>query len=268
MEISAKCRIKVGLKFPLHFFSVSFFHPSFSPLTFFVLVKYLQQVCVCDSKLKNIIVGDFNLRDIDWTSGECPCDDINLPFYSVVTELVFIQSVSSATRDSSLLDLVFTDDPLVMSNIETRCPFSTSDHALVAFDLLLPFPSNSNDVKDSCSCFNESYYDFKCADYTAISAALSVCDWDVLFDSCSDVECAWAVFIDVINSVVAQYVPVKLSRKCCASRFSSYSKNITRMLHKKRRLWKNYRQSRTVSSRQQYNSMAKHCREELYNSKI
>ena len=66
-----------------------------------VLVKYLQQVCVCDSKLKNIIVGDFNLRDIDWTSGECPCDDINFPFYSVVTELGFIQFVSSATRDSS-----------------------------------------------------------------------------------------------------------------------------------------------------------------------
>ena len=63
-----------------------------------------------------------------------------------------------------------------MSNIETRCPFSTSDHSSVAFDLLLPYPSNSNDVKDSCNCFNESYYDFKCADYTAISAALSVCD--------------------------------------------------------------------------------------------
>ena len=40
------------------------------------------------------------------------------------------------------------------------------------------------------------------------------------------------------------------------------------MLHKKKRLWKKYRQSRTVSSRQQYNSMAKHCRAELYNSKI
>ena len=228
------------------------------------LIDFLRQAC--SSKLFNILVGDFNLPGIDWLSGICPDDDIHSSFYDVVSELGLTQCVNHATRNNNLLDLVFTDNPLIMSNIDVQCPFSHSDHSSVAFDILLP--SKSCVKEDLCDCFNDYFYDFKNADYGSIRDALAMYDWNVLLDNCSNVESAWAIFINVINDAVAANVPLKSARKIPVSRKSTYPKYIMRMMQKKKRLWRKHRAHRTAESKQQYQCMSKLCRTEIHNNRI
>jgi hypothetical protein len=177
-----------------------------SKLLMSTITAFLRHTCT--NKFTNIVVGDFNLRLINWSTGECPDEDIHLPFYDTVTELGPIQFVPECTRNDSLLDLVLCDDPLIVSNISVECPFSTSDHDSIVFQLLLP----ATEPVRPCGCFNSFYYDFKNADYESILNSLANVNWDELIDNCSDVNSAWCTFINQINAAVDDYVPRKPRR--------------------------------------------------------
>ena len=48
----------------------------------------------------------------------------------------YCQLVSQSTRDSVILDVVLTTDPLLFTVVETDMPFATSDHLSVRFDMV------------------------------------------------------------------------------------------------------------------------------------
>jgi len=49
----------------------------------------------------------------------------------------FQQFVNDDTRDNHCIDLVLTNDSLLMSNVNVSAPFSTCDHCMVNFELLM-----------------------------------------------------------------------------------------------------------------------------------
>ena len=76
---------------------------------------------------RTVGMGDFNYRDIDWNHwiSEAPEDHSSHRFIEAVIDSFLYQHVKFTTRFrynqiSSLLDLVFSSDELLLSNIDCR----------------------------------------------------------------------------------------------------------------------------------------------------
>jgi len=63
----------------------------------------------------NVILGDFICPGIDWQTMLCYTDPYQKMLYDFVVFNGFTQCVTSPTRSSNILDLVFVSDPLLIS---------------------------------------------------------------------------------------------------------------------------------------------------------
>ena len=83
------------------------------------------------------VAGDFNLPKMDW-GHMCPSPDCKHPsFYRQITEVLndsnLTQTVSIQTRDSNILDLLFTTNPTLAQRV---CILpGISDHDIVQIQL-------------------------------------------------------------------------------------------------------------------------------------
>ena len=91
-------------------------------------------------------------------------------FYTVHT--------AAPTRLNNLLDLVFVNDPLIMSNIEVVSPFSTSDRSVVNIDILYAKTSVTVglDKRDKYKCFQWAQ-----GDYDGMCRYLAERNWNDVF---------------------------------------------------------------------------------------
>lgn len=96
------------------------------------LLTTIRRFCIgCDQLL---LVGDFNYREIKWDTFVWPhkCDD----FMETILDCNLVQRVGDPTRGDSILDLIFSSDEDLVSNVSIREGLGTSDHNSVFFDLL------------------------------------------------------------------------------------------------------------------------------------
>ena len=79
-----------------------------------------------------ILTGDFNYRQIDWNLYVWPalCD----PFMNAISESGLFQHVERSTRLGSVLDLVFSNEEHIVSNVNVNA--GISDHDSVTFDVI------------------------------------------------------------------------------------------------------------------------------------
>ena len=180
MEVSSKLPILIcGVYIPpsssLSYYSEIFHYlDSFAPLP------------------RSVIVGDFNLPDISWST-------LNslTPQSSALCDLVFrhnlIQLVDFPTHSKgSTLDLVLTGSDDLILNLHKVSSFSlSSDHSLVSFDVSTMFTQHTN---RTC---NQSVFYFKRTDFDSLSSFLQDVDFAPLFLS-SNVEFAWSFLKETI----------------------------------------------------------------------
>jgi endonuclease/exonuclease/phosphatase family metal-dependent hydrolase len=81
-------------------------------------------------------MGDFNCPDIDWNTLCSGADQCNRLLFNFVTFNGFVQCVTRPTRAANFLDLVFSNDPLIVSSTHNSPPFGTSDHDSVTIDIV------------------------------------------------------------------------------------------------------------------------------------
>ena len=104
--------------------------PDISAETFDVAMNAIRT-----SESIGIVVGDFNLPDIDWLT-EHPkfIGAKGIALHDMFTDLACSQFILSPTRGKNVLDLLFCNDPMLISDVSVNAPFSTSDHA--RYDIL------------------------------------------------------------------------------------------------------------------------------------
>ena len=96
------------------------------------MIRLLMKQC-CDHRYADcLIVGDFNYRGIDWEHGIATDSDAAI-FNSAVNDCFLNQHQRSPTRHrkgqiSSLLDLVFTQEPDEITSIQQFSGLGNSDH--------------------------------------------------------------------------------------------------------------------------------------------
>ena len=102
-----------------------------------------------------LIVGDFNMGEIDWDSGfsSAPRTHHSHEFLEVIRDCYLHQHVLQPTRFRqgtvpSLLDLVFTNEENMVKNLQTRPGLGRSDHVLLEFQLqCYSVPEHSSVIK-------------------------------------------------------------------------------------------------------------------------
>ena len=107
-----------------------------------------------------ILLGDFNLPDIDWKSPfSCNLSNMCSVFVDFICTCGFMQYVFEATRGNNVLDLVFCSLPNIIHSCRVGELFS--DHRIVFFNLAMQevVPSKGISFIDFR---NGSYDDLKC----------------------------------------------------------------------------------------------------------
>ena len=91
-----------------------------------------------------LICGDFNYRNIDWTTHTVNSSELSdeQQFYDTVQSSYLHQHVEEFTRlrgrdQPSTLDLVFSKNELEIEFIDYKDPFGKSDHSVLVFDFIL-----------------------------------------------------------------------------------------------------------------------------------
>jgi ribonuclease P/MRP protein subunit RPP40 len=232
-----------------------------------ILVDCLNSLCTFD--VTCVIAGDLNCASIDWSNNVLCSDPIQRTFLDAVCELGFQQYVDHPTRECNILDVVLSNDPLLILDVSVTPPFSTSDHCSVEFvlnnchnsihsiDSVNQAQSSLHNKVDTSLCYKL----WKKADWSSMKIFLSHIDWECYLHKSLDGEQCWDNFISVLNCVIDKFVPSKQSvNASCRSKKISYPITIRKLLIRKAMLWRKYRKRRTKHRKKAYNEIANRCK--------
>ena len=183
-----------------------------------------------------------------------------------------MQFVQEDTRfdpsgNSSLLDLIFSTDPLSISITEYLPPFSTSDHSTISFSIFTPpqpqpSPTTSSDFNSTIILPTFKWND---GDYVAINHHLSTIDWHSLFGFNFDVESLWSAFKSIIWPIISLYVPTRMVAHYKKYKVRHYPKIIRNLLSRKAAIWRTYRCTRHPGLKAKYTEIANKCKMAILN---
>ncbi|XP_065684246.1 uncharacterized protein LOC136096653 [Hydra vulgaris] len=92
--------------------------PSYSKIDFDYLISMMSITNdLCYSVSQFIIVGDFNLPKIDWLNYISPNKKCHILFLTLVNSLGMHQFVHEPTRESNILDLVFSNNNALLKSV-------------------------------------------------------------------------------------------------------------------------------------------------------
>jgi hypothetical protein len=221
---------------------------------------------LCDVNYNIFIVGDFNMPDVNWSDLVSKGNHVN--FSSMMLDFVcdngLSQCVHEPTRENNLLDLVLTNDPLLVSECVVCPPFIGCDHNTVQFNIVLPAAAinggSSADEEDDVLC----YYNFAAGDYEGLNSYLCAVDWREIFPSnVLNINECWNAFISVLNQAIDLFVPVKVVNN---SNLSKHERKllplfIRQLYRKKNAAWKLYRRYRTDALLFKYKTACHKCKD-------
>ena len=209
-----------------------------------------------------VIFGDFNCPDIDWQLNQCPSDLCQKMLYEFAIFNGFHQCTPEPTRSGNLLDLVFVNDPLAVSDVTVAPPFSTSDHNLVDVNLLYAKSISAPGYK-KVEKFKRFIWEQ--GDYESMCNYLSQYNWNDLFTYCLTADSLWNSFRKVLDDALDACVPSVLvsDSRCNTSRRRKYPGYIRKMIGRKRCLWrllKRFPENQNQDLRVQYRKICADCK--------
>ena len=219
------------------------------------LLKILETLSM-NKNSQLVIMGDFNLRDINWNDLSCPgsnLDDFNHRFLECVRDSYLFQNITEPTRKRgrdkpSVLDLIFTNEENMIKSIDYLAPLGKSDHSILKF--YVPYEDAYNAPKITVN--------YEKGNYKALNETIENTDWPELLRDCQDnVNEQWKVFKNIFYEAEKKFVPRKKvfvngtkSKKlsCPLDRKS------LRKIKKKNKIWSKVRKDLTsVEENMQYN---------------
>ena len=214
---------------------------------------------------KLLFVGDFNSPDIDWSKETCtkPKDHFQSKLLNVVQQCYLNQFVNRPThhralQNPTLIDLIFSNDPDFVFNINYNPPFGKSHHSVICFDI---------DIESLAGGTRESRIPKFCmdkGDYVGMKEHLSMIDWDIILNDEETVDTWWNTIVSIINKAKEIFIPRKKPKPLVnkpPKNQPSYKRtfaapdSLLKKLKLKRYAFKTYKKFPTVKN---YNTYAKY----------
>ena len=181
-------------------------------------------ISYCSRDVTNIVMlGDFNLPLIQWPNLTSPNTRPYNTFIECINEHALIQHVNFPTRENNILDLVFSEDPLIVSQLRPADNFrfldNVSDHTALEFRL------NVTNCQKT-QAHTESHYDFRRADVFLFKSLISAVNWEfILCNTAIDnsIDSMLAIFYETFWSICNKCVPIIASgRKNNIAKYPSF----------------------------------------------
>ena len=96
-------------------------------------MKLFHQIMEVSNSFESVIFGDFNLPVTSW--GNSLKSHMGHDLYDNLLESGLSQHVNKPTRGDNILDLIFSTNDGLVSNVSTDPEFSTIDHRIVSFNI-------------------------------------------------------------------------------------------------------------------------------------
>lgn len=214
------------------------------------LIDHLDKMI--EDKIPTVLFGDFNYGNIDWNSNTASNQYGQNKFLEFMTGKGMTQYVNFHTRNEAILDLVFTNEPLLVQCVELGMHIERCDHETVIGKLAFQ-------TVESKTIKVRSY---KTADYTKLNRSLLDFDWKKEFSGCNLIEQFWIKFVTVLMFFVNRYIPQRTIKTKCKPK---QSKRVKRLCRKAWSLHKKYKITGTQGAYQKYlaaSQLAQHSKRE------
>ena len=184
-----------------------------------------------------LIVGDFNLPQIDWKNNICraPESHFSHQFFSTVQDTFLFQHVSEPTRfregvRPSLLDLILTNEEGMVTSLNYFPGLGKSDHVLLKCKLACySLASRTESLK----------WNFNRANFQDLDRRIRQIDWDCL--SVLPVEAGYQWFRDTLLSLLKECIP--RARSSHARKNLYMTSQALQLKKQKHFLWSAYKSS-------------------------
>ena len=175
--------------------------------------------------------------------------------------MVYVNLFTSFTRDHHTPDLVFSSDPNIISDLCVQDTFSTSDHSMAVYNLIVRPHDCSSSVKSVIYDYNHADYDGICNFLLNDPFLTNPC-----FNDGETADQTWENFFTPIHKAIELYVPTKIV--CPPVRVSRRSKyrprHICHALNKKCHLWRLHRKNKTLISKSQYEKQSAYVKKLIF----
>ena len=206
---------------------------------------------------KLILMGDFNLRDIDWDQEACSKDEhnVNTKFLNFVHEHYLTQFINKYThhraeQTPTLIDLILSNDQEFVQDIKHTVPLGMSHHDVISFTV------NVNQTNVSLPPVTK--YMLEKGDYSGIRKHFENTDWDLIFqDGLIDqavVDEQLHKIEEVINTAKEKFIPKKTIYKKSINYKKKFPtpQSLKDLFHHKRTAYKYYKKYPSHSNYETY----------------
>ena len=158
------------------------------------------------SKSIIIVSGDFNLGHIDWTSSSTIPGKPNAKQHQDLLDLIadhsLTQIVDKPTRNDKTLDLIITNYPSIVDNLETIPPIGEADHDILSLEITVSLRRCKNKprqiLKYSKANWDNIKQDLKTT-YHKINQS----------QDSHDIDSIWNIFKDSLQMSISKNIPTK-----------------------------------------------------------
>ena len=203
---------------------------------------------------KFVLLGDFNLLDIDWNEMSCNknIEHLSSRFLEFsmldgMTQFVTHPTHHRTTQTPTLIDLILSNVPTLVHNVNYLPPLGMSHHSVLTCDLNYKRPTH-----DSSSVLK---YQVDKRDYDAMRESFSKIDWDEKLNPECDVDTWWSTIDSIIDANVDKHVPTKRYRQNVFKRSFTAPVTLIERVRLKRKAFKTYKKFPTVEN---YNTYVKY----------
>ena len=201
--------------------------------------------------LNYIILGDYNLPNVDWLKFDNKCQyrpRNDIPSYLLENITFLVDSMSSLdlyqrniyhNHCNNVLDLCFSNFDCNISLVLDEFIYPDVAHPVIDLHFYLP-PLLTNINYTTPMSYDYYKLDFKSANYTVINCKLSNIDWHYELDFLPVLE-ATDKFYSIILSIIDNEVPNKHLKLSTFPNWFSYK--LINLIFRKKEAHKNYKQS-------------------------
>ena len=188
------------------------------------LFNLITKACECSKDV--IIMGDFNYPQLNWKDDSLL--NISSPFVECLNDNFLTQMVNESTRGDNTLDLLITSNEDFIENVRIEEPFSTSDHKIVRWSIVIGRNNNKENDRKQFNYFKGNYDDAK--------EKIKDIDWQLRFNNLG-IEEMWEEFKNEIFKLRDEFIPIMKSRN---SKQKWVTKEVTKRRRAKEKAWKKY----------------------------
>ncbi|XP_069139173.1 uncharacterized protein [Argopecten irradians] len=206
-----------------------------------------------------------NFKQINWETMSTTVGN-NHPankFLSTIEDCYMFQHVKDPTRYregqvSNILDLIITNEEGMVENLEYNPSLGSSDHLVLAFDLIVYVDSNPKDN-------TKTRYNFHKGDYETIRQNLTNIQLQDI-ENCSNVSEAWEVFSQQLDREIRENIPLHqtYSQRNSKPYISKTAKDAVR---RKRKCWTKYLHCKSAHNFAEYKMARNRATQTLRHSK-